>query len=155
MESDIDHYYKLETKIKNILNETVLNELTNLYSKLSSDEKKFFTITPEDLKVSWIVNINFTYPNRGDMSTSVLQKIYHSLFKELDNSEEVINFKNTFIEIANKSILFALNSIDSEYFEKFKIDNNFINIFLKEKGKELISSHINKKDDKKMDMFQV
>lgn len=155
MESDIDHYYKLETKIKNILNETVLNELKTLYSKLSSDEKKFFTITPEDLKVSWIVNINFTYPNRGDMSTSVLQKIYHSLFKELDNSEEVINFKNTFIEISNKSILFALNSIGSEYFEKFKIDNNFINIFLKEKGKELISLHINKKDDKKMDIFQV
>jgi hypothetical protein len=48
-----------------------------------------------------------------------------------------------------------MNLNNTEYVYKFIIDNNFINVFLTEKGKALISSHINKKEDKKLDMYQV
>jgi hypothetical protein len=158
MENDIGDYNTLESLIKELLNETVINKLILTYNKLDDAEKKYFTIPPEEVKVSWTFYINYTYPNRGDISTSTLQKLYHSIFKSIEECEESINFKNNFIDIINENILFILNSQNqSKYIEKYKIDNNFINIYLRDKGKALVSSQIKrtKKEDKATDIYQV
>ncbi len=52
-------------------------EIRNIYDKLTSTEKKYFTITPEELEINWILNINYTYPEMGELSTSSLKKVYH------------------------------------------------------------------------------
>jgi hypothetical protein len=157
MENDINHYFTLEEKLKSLLNNTVISQFKIIYHKLSRFELNHFSITPDNVNLNWTINVNYTYTNWGDLSTSTLQKFYHTIFKKLEENEENNNFKNTFIEILNNNIVIALNENQSEHIEKYKIENNFININLKEKGKVLISTQVkvSKKDTKPLDMFQV
>ena len=72
---EFNEYYLLEKKIKEILNESLQINYNNIYSKLSEKEKKNFTCSPNELSLNWVLNVNFTYPGRGDISTSSLQKV--------------------------------------------------------------------------------
>ena len=72
---EYNEYYMLEKRIKHILDDSVQNNYNKIYSKLSESEKKNFTYKPFEISLKWILNINFTYPGRGDISTSCLQKV--------------------------------------------------------------------------------
>jgi len=156
---DIDKidYYFLENKIKELLSLQLEKQFFKMYEKLSPSEKKFFRESnfyknendnenvlnsPSasnysklnfECKVNWVFNINSVHTNRGDISTSTMQKFFHQIFKDMsdfDSSEEeslntqnsnntinpendlkgdFIKFKNTFIELFNISLILSLN----------------------------------------------
>jgi hypothetical protein len=186
----IEHYFGLESKLKEFLTDVVKRCHAAIYVNSSDSEKAWLNLfNTSDL--NWILNINSVYTNRGDISTSSLQKYYHSMFKQpvedeinidlievkedsnttddkgdkggkgddkshsipilKDNStlEEFKKFKTKVIESLNTNVLLRLNT-ESEtspelkaYFAKFELKNGFLNIFLKERGKELVSGYLN------------
>jgi len=155
-----DFYYTLENKLKQVLVRNVEKQFNLIYNKLSEKEKSFFKpIDPEvTFNINWNINVNALFNNRGDIFTSTLQKFFHSIFKELEDTEkpiqtdsdkikdEFIKFKNTFIEIFNSNLIISLGGENletddlnlNEYFGKFEIKNGFLNIFMKGEGKEII-----------------
>ena len=155
-----DFYYTLENKLKQVLSRNVEKQFNLIYNKLSEKEKSFFKpIDPEvTFNINWNINVNALFNNRGDIFTSTLQKFFHSIFKELEDTEkpiqtdsdkikdEFIKFKNTFIEIFNSNLIISLGGENletddlnlNEYFGKFEIKNGFLNIFMKGEGKEII-----------------
>lgn len=164
-DSQIDYYYTLENKLKQVLTRNVERQFELMYKKLSDREKSFFNpIDPEiTFQINWNINVNSLYNNRGDIFTSSLQKFFHNVFVHFEESEETcekssdksdqgiikdeyIKFKNTFIEIFNVNLILSLGGENLEvddinlndYFGKFEIKNGFLNIFMKGKGKENI-----------------
>lgn len=157
------NYFDFENRLKETLNSEVERQFNNLYAKLSDKERllfndKIFTM----LKVNWIFNINHIQNNRGDLSSSSLQKFFHHIFinekEEVENEadkfkkDEFINFKNTFQELFTVSFSLVLNSSEfanqlDPYVGKFEIKNGYLNVFLKHQGKELLD--INNKKKKK------
>jgi hypothetical protein len=146
-----------------MLNTVVERQFNLIYNKLSNEEKKFFNEKClMNFQINWIFNVNSVYTNRGDICSSSLQKFFHLIFKELPESEtekselkkdELIKFKNTFIELFSINFLLALNGeyTDSklyDYLGKFEIKNGFLNVFLKPQGRELLDSTIDKKKTK-------
>lgn len=148
--SPADLYFDLENKIKEMLSLNVEKQFRLIYDKLSQKEKLFFDENNFNFKINWVFNINSVYTNRGDISTSSLQKFYHSIFKEFNEStsdkEDFIKFKNTFMELFQVNLLLSMNGenliIDdynlNDYIAKIEIKNGFLNIFLKGKGRNLI-----------------
>jgi hypothetical protein len=149
---EIDEYFIFENKLKANLTNALVSQLMSHFQKLSDKEKLFFDQKLcKELNPNWVLNINKHLTNRGDLSTSTLQKVFHTIFidinREIDENDknEFTKFKNTFIELFNVSYSIYLNgaSIDSElgeYVGKYEIKNGFLNIFLKGKGKHLIKS---------------
>jgi hypothetical protein len=164
-DSQIDFYYTLENKLKHVLSRNVEKQFNLMYNKLSDKEKSFFNPidTEVTFQINWNINVNALYNNRGDIFTSTLQKFFHTVFKQIEESEETneksldkldqgivkdeyIKFKNTFIEIFNVNLILSLGGENLEldelnlndYFGKFEIKNGFLNIFMKGKGKEII-----------------
>jgi hypothetical protein len=155
-----DFYYRLENKLKQVLTRNVERQFNLIFNKLSEKEKSFFKpLDPEVIfNINWNINVNALFNNRGDIFTSTLQKFFHSIFKELEDTEEpiqtdsdkikdeFIKFKNTFIEIFNSNLIMSLGGENLEtddlnlndYFGKFEIKNGFLNIFMKGEGKEII-----------------
>ena len=167
LDSNSDFYYTLENKLKQVLSKNVEKQFYLMHNKLSEKEKSFFNaVDPEiTFNITWIVNVNASYNNRGDLFTSSLQKFFHFIFKHVDDSEQTIpeesavsneydiskdeytKFKNTFIEIFNVNLILSLGGENLEtdeinlndYFGKFEIKNGFLNIFTKGKGIEIIA----------------
>lgn len=161
----IDSYYDLENKIKSLLCSYVEKEFKNKLVKCE-DEKNYFNCLKIS-EASWIFNINSVHANRGDISSSSLQKIFHSIFKSqsqkaaetsekteeelLVEEEKFINFKNKFIEEFTDSLIVALNNQNelTEYIEKIDVKNGYLNISLKGRGKELLEKIKMNKNEKK------
>lgn len=157
-----ESYYDLENKIKEMLSINLEKHYKFIIDKISQSEKEFIDEKNVNFKLNWIFNINHSVANRGDISTSTLQKFFHSIFKEYDDTDEkdntkneFIKFKSTFIELLAVNMILSLNGenliIDkydlNEYIGKFENKNGFFNIFLKNKGKLLINEIKNKSKD--------
>jgi len=159
-DSNSDFYFTLENKLKQVLTKNVEKQLFLMYNKLSEKEKSFFNPIDSEVtsNLTWIINVNASYNNRGDLFTSSLQKFFHFVFIQVDDSElsgsddqgiskdEYTKFKNTFIEIFNVNLILSLGGENLEtdginlndYFGKFEIKNGFLNIFTKGKGIEIV-----------------
>ncbi len=177
-------YYELESKLIEILNIQVEKLYISSIDKIDNNEKWYFSNDNTKKKsVNWIFNINHTVTNRGDVSSSSMQKFFHIIFKteqELiseknieSNTENIENikatiktqfnkFKNSYIENFNQDLISTLkgeniiiDNIDlDKYIWKFEIKNGFFNIFLKDCGKNLIEKIKNNKDkNEKRDNF--
>jgi hypothetical protein len=74
MENNLfEHYFGLENKVKQLLEETSIDTYKGIYNNLPSNEKAYLKETPATL--NWILNINTVNKNRGEISTSSLQKV--------------------------------------------------------------------------------
>src|SRR5690606_17405814 len=81
VDKQINHYFILENKIKEMLDETLKRVYESVVGNLSENEKILLKIkNKEDLNINWILNINSVYTNRGELSTSSLQKVINTLF---------------------------------------------------------------------------
>lgn len=135
--SNTDIYFFLENQIKEMLNINVVKIFKAMFSKLSEIEKKYFNENyefSEIPKVSWVFNVNnkiSKYNSQGDISSSSLQKFFHSVFREINNfnnpetnsrliqitklnddistiNSEYSKFKNSFVELFNVNLILSL-----------------------------------------------
>jgi hypothetical protein len=159
-------YFDLENKIKQLLNETIKDQLNLQFSKLDNKEKEFINKKYlQEIQINWIFNINSVQKERGDLCSSSLQKFYHFLFTPaIENPEnnpeiakkndEISHFKNLFLELLNTSVVVSLNSSLQlrNYLGKIEIKNGFLNIYLKGPGKLLVDEmkSTNKKEKEAM-----
>jgi hypothetical protein len=172
--SNSDVYFFLENQIKEMLTLNVNKQFKAMFSKISEKENTYFNENYEIIeipKINWVFNVNnkpSKYNSQGDISSSSLQKFFHSIFKEnvgLQNSEnnsqinqenqtndipnlnaEFSKFKNSFIELFNVNLILSLtedklileNCNLNEYIAKIEIKNGYLNVFLKGKGKTIV-----------------
>ena len=131
-------YYEIENHLKIILNRNLEKQFKQIYDKLKEKEKSYFELI-NLTSLNWVFNINTVYSNRGDLSSSSLQKFFHMIFKDFDENTRIqeisleSQFKNTEIfesksDIQNHSIIEGNQNLDpkSEYL-KFK--NSFVELF--------------------------
>jgi hypothetical protein len=164
--SNSDVYFFLENQIKEMLNINVIKQFKAMFTKLSDKEKSYFNENyeiNEVPKVNWVFNVNnkkCRYTSQGDISSSSLQKFFHSLFNENMNisnpvqsnddissvNSEFFKFKNSFIELFNVNLILSLtedkfileNCNLNECIAKIEIKNGYLNVFLKGKGKTIV-----------------
>lgn len=152
----IRSYQDLQDKLKDNLTDSFMSVFIQMFNKLSNEERKYFNEDADkNLNVNWVININTVANNRGDLSTSSMQKVFHSLFikeKEPDSEFDTnfCKFKKDFIDLLYCKFTVVLNSqtdqISNEYVERYEIKNGFLNIYLKGKGLQLLQEE---KDYKK------
>jgi hypothetical protein len=69
-------YKSLEDKLKELLNTTAKKAFNMFYNGLSENEIGYLKINnANEIEIDWILNINSIQTNRGDISTSSLQKV--------------------------------------------------------------------------------
>jgi tRNA-Thr(GGU) m(6)t(6)A37 methyltransferase TsaA len=144
-----ENFHKLETAIKEYLNNTALEILSQNIEKLKEEKNNKYIDKEYEKKLIWVFNINTVHKYKGDFSSSSLQKFFHSIFKIEDDDEntsreEFTKFKNKFIEIFNTEFIHILSNFEDtntalkEYINKFELKNGYLNVYFSEKGRELL-----------------
>jgi hypothetical protein len=162
---EYQNYFDMEKDLINFIDVNLKTQFLLEMKKLKENEKNYFNFDfVNDIKINWIININTVQKNRGDISSSSLQKFYNNLYKKINNENnkdnnycnenDYLKFKKKFNELFQIDLITLLNKEIERgnlcYFvNKFEIKNGFINVYFTSNGKNLLEKNKEKNKDEK------